>query len=122
MLVAENLAWSVTRASGMVAFALLTVAVLLGTALAGRAPIARWPRFALDEAHRFAGLLAGVFTAVHVLVLLVDSYLPFSLADLVVPGAADYRPLATAVGVVAVELLVALALTNRLRRRLPYRL
>jgi sulfoxide reductase heme-binding subunit YedZ len=121
VLLAENVAWYVTRAGGMVAFGLLTVAVLVGIALAGRARLARWPQFALDEVHRFAGLLAGVFTTLHVLVLLVDSYLPFSVADLVVPGAADYRTVATAVGVIGAELMVALAVTNRLRKRLPYR-
>jgi sulfoxide reductase heme-binding subunit YedZ len=122
VLLAANLTWYVIRAGGMVGFGLLTVAVLLGLALAGRARLARWPRFALDEVHRFAGLLAGVFISLHVLILLVDPYLPFSLADLVVPGAAGYRPLATAAGVIGAELMVALALTNRLRKHLPYRL
>jgi predicted ferric reductase len=121
MLLTESLTWYVTRAGGLVAFGLLTVAILIGVALAGRARLERWPRFAIDEVHRFAGLLAGSFVALHALVLLVDGYMPFSLVDLVVPGVASYRPLATAAGVVGVELMVALALTNRYRKRLPYR-
>jgi methionine sulfoxide reductase heme-binding subunit len=47
--------------------------------------------------------------------------MPFSIADLIVPGAASYRPLASAVGVVAAELLLALAITNRYRKRLSRR-
>jgi sulfoxide reductase heme-binding subunit YedZ len=121
VLVAESLTWYVTRAGGLVAFGLLTVAFLAGLMLGGRARSERWPRFALTEVHRFAGLLAACFVWLHVLVLLVDSYLPFSLADLVVPGAANYRPLATAVGVVAAELMVAVGVTNLLRARIPYR-
>jgi DMSO/TMAO reductase YedYZ heme-binding membrane subunit len=31
-----------------------------------------------------------------------------------------YRPLATAVGIVSAELLAAIAITNKLRRRLPH--
>ncbi len=116
------LTWYVTRAGGLVAFALLTVAVLLGLALSGRARLDRWPRFALEDVHRFATLLAASFIWLHVLVLLVDTYLPFSLADIVVPGSAPFRPLATALGVVAAELALALALTNRYRKRMPYRL
>jgi methionine sulfoxide reductase heme-binding subunit len=113
--------WYVARASGIVAFVLLTAAVVLGLTISGRAKLRYWPRFALEDVHRFAGLLTGTFTSLHVLTLLVDSYMPFSPAQLVVPGASAYRPLSTALGVVAAELLLALAITNRYRKRLSYR-
>jgi len=44
------------------------------------------------------------------------------LFQLVVPGTAPYRPLATAAGIVAAELLAALAVTNQLRQRIPHHL
>ena len=69
---------------------------------------------------RFAGILAGVFVAIHGAALLVDTYLPFSLGALLVPGTAPYRPLWTSLGVLAAELLAALAVTNLLRSRFPY--
>jgi sulfoxide reductase heme-binding subunit YedZ len=112
--------WYVVRAGGMVALVLLTVSVVLGITLAGRARMPRWPRFALEDVHGFAGTLAGIFIGLHGAALLVDTYLPFSLANLLVPGTAPYRPLATALGVVGAELLAALALTNRYRKQLPY--
>jgi predicted ferric reductase len=115
------LTWYVARAGGLLAFVLVTVAVVLGLTMSGRARSQRWPRFAVEEVHRFVGLLAGTFVGIHVLALLVDSYMPFSLMQILVPGAAPYRPLATALGVVSAELLVALAVTNRLRKRLSYR-
>lgn len=118
MLVA-NAGWYVARAGGLTAFALLTASVVLGLLLSGRASLG-WPRFALQDVHRFAGLLAGAFVAVHGLALLVDDYFDFSLASLLVPGVAPYRPVAVAAGVVAAELLVALAVTNRYRTALPY--
>jgi methionine sulfoxide reductase heme-binding subunit len=113
--------WYLARASGIVAFVLLTIAVVLGLTLSGRAKLRYWPRFAVEDVHRFAGLLTGTFISLHVLTLLVDSYLPFSPAQLVVPGDSAYRPLSTALGVVAAELLVALAIANRYRKRLSYR-
>jgi methionine sulfoxide reductase heme-binding subunit len=113
--------WYLARASGVVAFVLLTVAVVLGLTLSGRAKLRYWPRFAVEDVHRFAGLLTGAFVSLHVLALFADSYMPFSLPQLVVPGASTYRPLATALGVVAAELLFALAITNRYRKRLSYR-
>lgn len=115
-----NLTWYLARTGGMLGFALLSSSAVLGLTLSGRARLPRWPRFALEDVHRFAGLLAGVFIWLHVLALLVDRYLTFGLLDLVVPGAAPYRPVWTALGVVAAELLVAVAITNRLRKRLPH--
>ena len=120
MLVASTTAWYAARAGGMVAFVLLTVGVLLGLALSGRARLEHWPRFAIEDVHRFVGLLAGTFVAIHVGVLLLQSYVPFSLADLVIPFASAFDPLPTALGVIAMELMVALALTNRYRRQLSY--
>jgi sulfoxide reductase heme-binding subunit YedZ len=114
--------WYVVRASGLVAFALLTASIALGLLMTGGARSTRWPRFALEDVHGFAGVVGGGFIALHGLALLVDSYLPFTLFQLVVPGTSPYRPLATAAGIIAAELLAALALTNRLRRQIPHRL
>src|SRR5262245_22473106 len=120
MVLGSTMAWYAARAGGMVAFALLSVGVLLGLALSGRARLKDWPRFAVEDVHRFVGLLAGTFVAIHVVVLLLQSYVPFSIADLVIPFAASFKPLPTALGVIAMELMVALAVTNRYRKALRY--
>lgn len=114
--------WYLARAGGVVAYVLITAAVVAGVALAGRARVPGFPRFAVEDLHRFLGLLAGVFVTAHVAGILVDRTVPFSLGQALVPFTASYRPLWTGSGVVAMELLVALAVTNRLRRRMPYRL
>ena len=105
-----NTAWYVARAGGMVAYVLLTMTVVIGLTMSGKAKLTRWPRFAVEDVHRFAGLATWSFIGVHVLALIVDNYLSFSVADLMIP--APYRPLATSLGVVALELLAALALAN----------
>ncbi|MEZ5101568.1 MAG: ferric reductase-like transmembrane domain-containing protein [Thermoleophilia bacterium] len=119
---ADNLVWLTARAGGIVALALLTACVLAGVVLAGRARLERWPRFAVESVHRFAGTAAWAFIGIHVVVLLFDEFAPFSVADLLVPGHSGYRTVATAAGIVALELLTALAIANRLKTRLPYRL
>ncbi len=116
-----NVTWYVDRASGMVAFALVTGTIAIGLLMSGRARLRRWPRFAVEDVHRFASLLTWTFVGIHALALLADSYLPFSAADLAVPGIAPYRPLPTALGVVGAELLAALAVANTLRGRISYR-
>jgi sulfoxide reductase heme-binding subunit YedZ len=115
-----NVTWYVARAGGMLAFTLLTASVVLGLLLSRRDRFESWPRFALEDVHRFVGLLAGTFIVIHGGALLFDGYLPFSLTNLLVPFTAPYRPLEVAAGVVAAELLAALALTNRYRDSLPY--
>jgi len=113
--------WYAIRASGLVAYLLLTAVVAVGLALAGKERLRRWPRFALADVHRFGSLLVGLFVSLHVLTLTLDAYLPFTVGQLVVPFASSYRPLWTGLGVAGAELLLALALTNRFRQRLSYR-
>jgi len=120
-LTTSPLDWYVARAAGVAAYLLLTVVVTLGMTMAGGKRLKRWPKFALEDVHRFGGLLVGSFVAIHVVTIALDAYLPFSLTALLVPFTARYRTVYTALGVVAAELLLALAVTNRYRDRLPYR-
>jgi methionine sulfoxide reductase heme-binding subunit len=114
--------WYAARAGGVVAYVLLTAAVLLGLTMTSRTRLRRWPRLAIEDVHRFAGLLVGTFVVIHVVTIAIDSYLPFSLASLIVPFISRYRPAWVGLGLVAAELLLALAVTNRLRnRRISYR-
>jgi sulfoxide reductase heme-binding subunit YedZ len=113
--------WYLARAAGVAAYLLLTIVVCLGLTMAGRKRLAGWPRFALEDVHRFGGLLVGCFVVTHVVTIAADAYLPFSFWAMVVPFVARYRPIFTALGIVAAELLLALAVTNRYRDRLPYR-
>jgi len=113
--------WYAARASGVAAYVVLSLVVSIGLALGGKAQSRRWPRFSVEDIHRFGGLLVGSLIGVHVLTIAADSFLPFSLTQLMVPFTSSYRPLWTGLGIAAAELLVALAITNHYRKRLPYR-
>jgi sulfoxide reductase heme-binding subunit YedZ len=112
--------WYAARASGVAAYVVLSIVVSLGLTLGGKAQTRHWPRFSVEDIHRFGGLLVGSLIGVHVLAIAADSFLPFSLTQLLVPFTARYRPLWTGLGIAAAEILVALAITNHYRRRLPY--
>jgi methionine sulfoxide reductase heme-binding subunit len=112
--------WYAARASGVAAYVVLSLVVSLGLGLGGKAQNRRWPRFSVEDIHRFGGLLVGSLIGVHVVAIAVDSFLPFSLVQLLVPFTSTYRPLWTGLGIAAAEILVALAITNHYRRRLPY--
>ncbi len=112
--------WYATRASGIAAYVILSVVVCIGMSMGGKVASKRWPRFSVEDIHRFGGLLVGSLIAIHVATIAVDSFLPFSVVNLVVPFTSSYRPLWTGLGIAAAELLVALAITNHYRKRLPY--
>ena len=112
--------WYIARSSGIVAYLLLSSSVVLGALMAGRTRFA-WPRFAVEEVHRFLALLAGVFIAVHAGALLLDTVVPISLKQELVPFSSPYRPFAVALGVLAAELMAAVGLTNLFRSRLPHK-
>ena len=112
--------WYAARASGVAAYVVLSLVVCLGLSLGGKAQTRRWPRFSVEEIHRFGGLLVGSLIGVHVLAIAADSFLPFSLVQLLVPFTSTYRPIWTGLGIAAAEILVALAITNHYRRRMPY--
>jgi methionine sulfoxide reductase heme-binding subunit len=107
--------WYAARAGGVVAYVLLSAVVVFGLSLAGRKKLKIWPRFAVEDVHRFGGLLVGTFIAVHVVTIAIDSYLPFSVTSIVVPLVSSYRPFWIALGIVAAELLLALAVVNHYR-------
>ena len=74
--------WYAARAAGIVAYLLLTAVVSVGVGLAGRMNGKGWPRFAVEDVHRFGGILVGTFIAIHVATIAIDSYLPFSLTSI----------------------------------------
>jgi sulfoxide reductase heme-binding subunit YedZ len=119
-LTTSPLDWYIARAAGVAAYLLLTTVVTLGMTMASGRALKRWPKFALEDVHRFGGLLVGSFVTIHVVTIALDAYLPFSLTAILVPFTAAYRTVYTALGVVAAELLLALAVTNHYRSRLPY--
>jgi methionine sulfoxide reductase heme-binding subunit len=112
--------WYLTRSTGAVSLILLTLSVALGVAGVSRFSSPRWPRFVLDSLHRNVSLLALSFLIVHILTAVLDSFAPISLTDAIVPFGGSYRPFWLGLGAIAFDLLLAVALTSMVRRRLGY--
>jgi predicted ferric reductase len=116
---AESLPWYIARSGGLMSYVLLTVSMLFGTAVAARAfrskPGLPW----MNGMHEWLGTLTLGFVGVHVLGLLMDTYIGFSLVDVLVPFASDYRPGVVAWGVVSFYLLLVVQLSARFRRKFP---
>jgi DMSO/TMAO reductase YedYZ heme-binding membrane subunit len=111
--------WYVSRASGLVSWMLLALAVLWGLLLSTKALSKSAPPAWLLGLHRYLGCLAVIFVLVHMGALTLDDYAPFSLRDLLVPMASSWKPGAVAWGVTGFYLLVAIEITSLLGRRFP---
>ncbi len=111
--------WFVARSSGIIAWALLTWSVCWGLLMSTRLLSRRVSPAWLLDLHRHLGGLAVIFTAIHVVGLVADSYVTFGWAEILVPMASSWKPGAVAFGVVSFYLLLAVELTSLAMRRLP---
>jgi sulfoxide reductase heme-binding subunit YedZ len=113
--------WFATRGSGAVSLVLLTSVLVLGIATTTRQQWMAWPRFVHARLHQNLSLLTLVFLAVHITTAVVDPYAHLGWRDAVVPFQSGYRPLWLGLGGIAMEGLVALAVSGAIRRRIGYR-
>ena len=113
--------WYLARASGLVAWGLVTATVVWGLAVSGHVLAGRpRPAWMLDL-HRHLGGLSLAFVGVHLAALAADGYVRFGPAELLVPLASAWHPVAVAWGVLGLYLLVAVQATSLLARRLSKR-
>jgi sulfoxide reductase heme-binding subunit YedZ len=114
--------WLISRASGLVALALVTLAVLIGLTMSTRSvgkPALRRSLMRLHENVALAGLIA---IALHGLALLGDHWLRPGIAGISVPFTLRYRPLYTGLGIIGGYLAAILALSYYFRTRMGVRL
>jgi sulfoxide reductase heme-binding subunit YedZ len=113
--------WLASRASGIVALALISLSVMLGLAMAGR--VSRDPRLrrTMIAVHEHAALGALIAIAVHAITLLGDKWLDPGVAGILVPFRMDHAPFYTGIGIIGAYLAAALGLSFYFRRRIGAR-
>jgi predicted ferric reductase len=113
--------WYLSRASGLASYALLSISMLLGLLLSTRLA-KEWPggatAFVIHEHMAILGLAFGLF---HALVLLGDRHTTFTLAEILLPFGACYRPLAVGMGQIALYGMAVLVGTSYVRKRIGQR-
>jgi sulfoxide reductase heme-binding subunit YedZ len=110
--------WFASRATGIVAIALLGISVALGLAMSGR--LARRPGLPakLRRFHEASTLVTLGLIVAHGGLLLFDTYLRPGLAGIALPFAIGYRPVFTGLGIIAGWLAALLGLSFYIRRRI----
>ena len=113
--------WYVTRSAGIIAYLLLWFSTILGLAVTSKYMDKMLDRMFTYDFHQFISLLSIAFLLVHILVLLVDRYLPYSLAQILVPFISPYRPFWVGIGVISFYVTLLVTITFYLKRRIGMR-
>jgi predicted ferric reductase len=113
--------WYLIRASGVVAYILLTASVISGLLITNRVLPSGQPRVDAFEVHNFTALLALAFASVHIVGLLLDSFIGFSVAQVLIPFTSEYRPLAVGAGVLSIYVTAVIYASLWLRKRIGYK-
>lgn len=95
----EHAFWYMTRSAGFVAYLLLFTSVVLGLTMTTGFVQRLVPRYRVYDLHRFLSLLTLSVTVFHVLIVLPDGFIGFSLRELLVPFASPYEPFFMGLGV-----------------------
>ena len=116
----DTFLWILARVTGLAASAALGISLLTGLAL--RSAVLDWlaTNRAVRSTHEFTAVLWIPLGAFHVLLLLLDGSVrsPIHVLDLVVPFKVGYGTLAIGLGTISLDLVVLVAVTGWLRRRI----
>jgi Ferric reductase like transmembrane component len=112
--------WYTARSTGYVSLLMLTAILVLGIITAMRWDSRDWPRFLSQALHRNLSLLVLVFLGIHIVTSVVDPFAGIAILNTVLPFTGSYRPVWMGLGVLSMELLVALTITSLLRQRIGF--
>jgi sulfoxide reductase heme-binding subunit YedZ len=116
----DTFVWVLARVAGLAATAALAISLLTGLAL--RSAVLDWlaSNRAVRSTHEFTAVLWIPMGALHVLLLVLHGgvSIPIRPLDLVLPFQVRYGTLALGLGTLSLDLLVLVAVTGWLRRRI----
>ena len=108
--------WYITRAAGIISYLLVWLSTVWGLAVSNKILDPVLHRAFTFDFHEFLSLLAIGFIFLHVGVLLADKYLPFTVAQILVPFSAPYRPVWVGVGQIGLYLTLLVSITFYIRK------
>ena len=111
-------AWMFSRATGLLAYVVLSLDVIVGLLVSTRSADRLVPRGHLVDIHGWLSPVALALVLAHGGVLLADRYVRFDLIDVFVPFASTRWPVAVGIGVLAGYLVLVVHLSFGLRKRI----
>jgi sulfoxide reductase heme-binding subunit YedZ len=110
--------WYITRAAGLVGFILLWLSTAWGLAVSSKIVDPLLQRTYTYDFHQFLSLLSIGFILLHVIVLTLDHYLPFSVIQVLIPFTSTYRALWVGIGIISFYLILLVTGTFYIRQKI----
>lgn len=110
--------WYIIRFMGLLAYFFFTMSIFGG--MLGRIQAFKRQKAVLFQIHLLSAW-TGLFTVlIHLLFLLIDTYEPFTLLEIVIPFTAEYESFASALGTISFYLFLLVIFTSDvLLKKLP---
>ena len=102
--------WTMIRFSGLTGHFFLTLSVLAG--LLGSFPALKKQKARLHNIHLYSGWAGLLAIVLHATLIIVDTYAPLSLLEILIPGTASYEPLWNAFGTISLYLFGFVLVTS----------
>jgi predicted ferric reductase len=108
--------WYVTRAAGLTSYLLLWLSMVWGMAISTKFFHPTVDGTYSYDFHEFLSLLGLGFVLLHVVVLMLDQFLPFSIWQIMIPFIDTYRPFWVGLGIIGFYLSLLVTVTFYLRK------
>ena len=110
--------WFVTRSAGIIAYLLLWFSMVWGLAVPSKLLKPVLDQTFTVDFHEFISLLSIGFTLLHVFVLMIDRFLPYTLLQILIPFLSPYRPFWVGMGVIAFYISLLVTVTFYMRSKI----
>ena len=108
--------WYITRASGLTAYFIMWLSMVWGMAISTRFFHPAVEGAQSYDFHEFLSLLGLGFLLLHIIVLMFDQFLPFSIWQILIPFTDSYRPLWVGLGIIGAYLFLLVTVTFYMRK------
>ncbi len=115
-----NLLWVLARSAGVVSTVLLSATMVFGIMSSADFPRGYWSRWLRKEVHRRIALLACSILALHIVAVVLDSFVDIGWMNVVLPFSSTYDRLGVGFAAVALDLLLIVMATSVAHKHLPF--
>lgn len=102
--------WTMIRLSGLTGHFFLTLSVLAG--LLGSFPALKKQKARLHNIHLYSGWAGLLAIILHATLIVVNTYAPLTILEIIIPGNASYEPLWNAFGTISLYLFGFVLVTS----------
>jgi predicted ferric reductase len=110
--------WYLTRAAGLMGYFLIWLSTAWGLVVSSKILDPVIERAFTYDFHEYLSWLGLVFIATHIIVLMADKYLPYTIWQVLIPFLSPYRPFWVGIGIIAFYLSLLVTITFYIKTKI----